>query len=152
MHFYTLTIMEETESEYKSELKVWENDSGNIWLQVGYDDNEPYSTQGIPLTPTDARALINELSRILRGIEGDEQRILGELIKSGQEKGEIATAGNPEKFNSARREELKTASRIEDIGLTHKQSSAFQQIADIPEETPNQGKQLPISKVNWGEK
>jgi hypothetical protein len=148
MHFYTLTIMEETESEYKSELKLWENTDGNIWLQIGYDDNDPITTQGIPLTPNDARALISELSRILEGIEGNQQRILGELLKQSDKgqgmRTDLVPGGN----------EVKQKETLSDVGLTRKQSHTFQQIADIPEETsaPSHGKQLSISKVNWGGK
>jgi hypothetical protein len=75
-----------------------------------------------------------ELSNLVAEQKLRTQRILGELIKVGQENGEIATAGNPDKFNSAKREELKSVNKIEDIGLTHKQSSNFKAIADIPEE------------------
>lgn len=61
--------MEENDSQYRSELKLWENDHGNIWLQVGYDDDDPCMTQGISLTKEDAHALINELQRILKNME-----------------------------------------------------------------------------------
>jgi hypothetical protein len=75
MHFYTMTILEETESEYQSELKLWENKDGKIWIQVGYDDNEPHGSHGIPITTDDARALINELSRLLKTMEPPVQEV-----------------------------------------------------------------------------
>lgn len=66
MHFYTMNIIEENDSEYKSELKLWENTDNNIWLEVGYFDQEdPYSTHGIALTQSDAVALIKELTRLV---------------------------------------------------------------------------------------
>jgi hypothetical protein len=61
------------------------------------------------------------------------QRILGELIRKGQERGEVASQktfrGN--QYEDGARRELSTLS---DIGITHKQSSIFQQIARIPEQ------------------
>jgi len=55
------------------------------------------------------------------------QRILGQLIKDGQERGEIAKqeTGVPNGNTST----------LDDIGISRKQSSTFQQIADIPEQT-----------------
>lgn len=69
MHFYTMTILEETESECRSELKLWENAKGHIWMQIGYGEDDPCTTQGIPLTADDARALIGELTRLVKEIE-----------------------------------------------------------------------------------
>ena len=61
-----MNIIEENDSEYKSELKLWENTDNNIWLEVGYFDAEdPYSTHGIALTQSDAVALIKELTRLV---------------------------------------------------------------------------------------
>ncbi len=56
------------------------------------------------------------------------QRILGQLISDGQQRGEIRKAnenhyGNP------------TSTKVEGLGISHKQSSTFQQIASIPQET-----------------
>lgn len=58
------------------------------------------------------------------------QRILGKLIHEGQYNGEIAERGE-NRYTQG--EELKPKT-ITEIGLSHKQSSAFQQIAKIPEE------------------
>lgn len=72
-----------------------------------------------------------ELQNIVAEQKLRTQRILGELIEDGQRKGTIASVSGdrmtilPERNN---------ASTIEEIGLTHKQSSTFQQIASIPEE------------------
>ena len=52
------------------------------------------------------------------------QRILGQLIKQGQEAGELAT-GRPKK-------DLHHA-RLSDIGINHSQSKTYQDIASIPE-------------------
>lgn len=55
------------------------------------------------------------------------QRILGQLIQDGQERGEIAKqeTGVPDGNTST----------LDDIGISRKQSSTFQQIASIPEQT-----------------
>lgn len=55
------------------------------------------------------------------------QRILGELIRNGQETGEIR------KQNEGTR--VTTTQEVTSFGLSHKQSSSFKAIADIPEET-----------------
>ncbi len=62
------------------------------------------------------------------------QRVLGRLIKEGQDRGELKTAGNPDKFNCSTKEHLKDSKTLSDIGLTRKQSSVYQKIADIPED------------------
>jgi len=54
------------------------------------------------------------------------QRILGKLIQEGQEKGEIKTQATAK--SSVRKE-------LDDFGINKKQSSTFQKIADIPEES-----------------
>jgi hypothetical protein len=51
---------------------------------------------------------------------------LGTLIKTGQESGEIKTQATAKSS---------TAQELDKIGLNKKQSSTFQQIASIPEET-----------------
>ena len=59
------------------------------------------------------------------------QRILGQLIKDGQEKGEIATQSDGyNKYGVPDKDTIKTLS---DIGITRKESSTFKQIASIPE-------------------
>jgi DNA-binding transcriptional ArsR family regulator len=88
-----------------------------------------------------------ELSILLSEQRLRTQRILGELIKSGQNSGGIATAGNPDKFNSANREELKP-SKIDEIGLTHKQSSNYKQMAEIPDDKFEEFIQKGKDKVN----
>lgn len=67
-----------------------------------------------------------ELSNLVAEQKLRTQRILGELIKSGQESGEMKTQATAKSS---------TARELDDVGLTKKQSSAFQQIAGIPEET-----------------
>lgn len=69
-----------------------------------------------------------ELSNLVAEQKLRTQRILGELLKQS-EKGQgmrtdLLPAGK----------EVKTKETIADYGLSHKQSSAFQQIADIPED------------------
>ncbi len=65
-----------------------------------------------------------ELQNIIAEQKLRTQRVLGELIKEGQERGEIKTS------TTAKVEDIKS---ISDIGLSHNQSSTFKQIADIPE-------------------
>lgn len=67
-----------------------------------------------------------ELSNLVAEQKLRTQRILGELIKSGQERGEMKTQATAKSS---------TARELDDVGLTKKQSSTFQQIADIPKDT-----------------
>jgi hypothetical protein len=66
MYFYQMTILEETESEYQSKLMLWDT------IQVGSTSDDLCETQGIAITPEDGRALINELTRLLQRIEGEQ--------------------------------------------------------------------------------
>lgn len=68
-----------------------------------------------------------ELSNLVAEQKLRTQRILGELIREGQDNGEIR--------KQAEHHHTSTAKELVEVGLTKKQSSAFQQIADIPEET-----------------
>jgi hypothetical protein len=72
-----------------------------------------------------------ELSNMVAEQKLRTQRILGELIKDGQQKGEIAGKGES-KYNSLITDNDKRT--IPEIGLSHNQSSAFKAIAEIPEE------------------
>lgn len=71
-----------------------------------------------------------ELSNLVAEQKLRTQRILGELIKNGQGKGEIAKPGGDRVAIIPDRNNGKTLS---EVGLSAKQSSTFQQIADIPE-------------------
>jgi hypothetical protein len=75
-----------------------------------------------------------ELSNIVAEQKLRTQRILGELIKEGQAKGELKspTDGINQHAGNEGHALPKTLS---EIGLTPHKSSAFQQIADIPAET-----------------
>lgn len=55
------------------------------------------------------------------------QRILGELIAEGQRKGTITTEVDNRYSTASKRSTV-------DLGISHKNSSAFQQIASIPED------------------
>lgn len=69
-----------------------------------------------------------ELQNIVAEQKLRTQRILGELIAEGQRKGTIPSAGGDRKIKIPDRD-------FEDVvGVTLKQSSAFQQIASIPED------------------
>ncbi len=52
---------------------------------------------------------------------------MGQLIKEGQEKGEIRKSNENHYLNP-------TSRKVEGLGISHKQSSTFQQIASIPEQ------------------
>ena len=56
------------------------------------------------------------------------QRILGRLIDEGQKNGEIRT----QKTNARKEFDSEPPKKLEDLGITPKQSSVFQQIAKIP--------------------
>ena len=62
------------------------------------------------------------------------QRILGRLIQEGQARGELASQskGGANISNGVPKEN--TVKTLSDIGLTRKQSSVYQKIADIPED------------------
>lgn len=59
------------------------------------------------------------------------QRILGQLIKQGQDSGEIQGKGQP-------RKEMSNASTLKEIGVTRDQSRTYQTIASIPEPAFNE--------------
>jgi tetraacyldisaccharide-1-P 4'-kinase len=81
-----------------------------------------------------------ELQNIVAEQKIRTQRVLGQLLREGQEKGEIATQsiGVPDENTST----------LSEIGLTRKQSSTFQQIASIPDETFEEFIQEKKAKVN----
>lgn len=67
-----------------------------------------------------------ELQNIIAEQKIRTQRVLGQLIRQGQDSGEIKTPSTSMAEGSK---------PITSFGLNHKQSSTFQQIASIPEET-----------------
>jgi phage N-6-adenine-methyltransferase len=74
-----------------------------------------------------------ELQNLIAEQKIRTQRILGQLIKNGQEQGEIATqetGGNI--FKYAKEEHIKPKT-LSEVGITRKQSSMFKTIAEIPE-------------------
>lgn len=60
------------------------------------------------------------------------QRVLGRLIKEGQDRGELAKQS--ENQSNLVSDGNKVKKTLSDIGLTRKQSSVYQKIADIPED------------------
>ena len=62
------------------------------------------------------------------------QRVLGRLIREGQERGELASQKEHGRGIQSSVPEANTRKTLSDIGLTRKQSSVYQKIADIPEE------------------
>jgi len=76
----------------------------------------------------------SELQNLIAEQKIRTQRILGQLIKDGQDAGEIAkqdTGGNV--FKYATPEDIKPRT-LSEIGLTAKESSTFKQIASIPDD------------------
>jgi arginine repressor len=70
-----------------------------------------------------------ELSNMVSEQKLRTQRILGELIKTGQENGELRKQEHTPTTAPS------TSKTLGEIGVNKKQSSAFQAIASIPEET-----------------
>jgi hypothetical protein len=75
-----------------------------------------------------------ELQNIVAEQKLRTQRILGELIKEGQENGEIASQAINGGGIQTGLPVVQARKPITDLGINHKQSSAFQAIASIPEE------------------
>jgi len=73
-----------------------------------------------------------ELQNIIAEQKIRTQRILGELIADGQGNGLIENPGGDRVSNVPDRNNGK---KLDDIGITRKQSSSWQQIAKIPEQT-----------------
>lgn len=80
-----------------------------------------------------------ELQNIIAEQKLRTQRVLGELIAEGQRTGAIKTQATAKSS---------TTLELDDIGLNKKQSSTFQQIAEIPEETFEQFIQEKKEAVN----
>lgn len=77
------------------------------------------------------------------------QRVLGRLIKEGQHRGEFADKGNAtgnNQYGNVPQGNISKPKTLSDIGLTRKQSSVYQKIADIPEEQFEQ--HIAIKKQN----
>lgn len=73
-----------------------------------------------------------ELQNIIAEQKLRTQRILGELIAEGQRKGTIEKPGGARNFNvPIENNEINT---LDKIGVSRKKSSAFQQIASIPDD------------------
>jgi len=72
-----------------------------------------------------------ELQNIIGEQKLRTQRKLGDLIKKGQQKGEIQSQGGHNKKQSYKKE----LCSISDFGINKRQSHEFQKIASLPEET-----------------
>lgn len=66
-----------------------------------------------------------ELQNIIAEQKLRTQRILGQLIAEGQDNGEIRSQNEGTRVTTTR--------EVTQLGISHKQSSTFQQIAEIPE-------------------
>lgn len=65
------------------------------------------------------------------------QRILGQLIKEGQQRGEIAERGNingNNQYGNVSKGNISSVKTLSDIGISRKESSVFKAIASIPDE------------------
>lgn len=76
-----------------------------------------------------------ELQNLIAEQKLRTQRVLGRLIQEGQDNGEIATQSENGGGVQPGLPLGKTRKSISDVGISHKQSSAFKQIASIPDET-----------------
>ena len=72
-----------------------------------------------------------ELQNIIAEQKLRTQRKLGDLIKEGQQKGEIQSQGGHNKKQT--KEDIVCS--VSDFGISHIKSSEFQKIASLPEET-----------------
>ena len=61
------------------------------------------------------------------------QRVLGKLIKEGQEKGDLQKHGGARNFKLGK-PELEKSKTLKDIGLSPDNSSDFQTLSNMPEE------------------
>lgn len=75
-----------------------------------------------------------ELQNIIAEQKIRTQRILGRLIREGQDKGEIASQSEHGKGIQASVTNKDTRKTLTDIGITRNESSTFQKIADLPED------------------
>ena len=64
-----MTFVENSESEYKTKLSLWANDKGQVWLEMGPEQEDEMLMQGLVLDLEDAKLLANELVRIIKEIE-----------------------------------------------------------------------------------
>jgi hypothetical protein len=87
-----------------------------------------------------------ELQNIVAEQKIRTQRILGELLREGQRKGLIADKGENQSNLVTNGNKVKQT--LPDIGISRKQSSTFQQIASIPEDTFEEFIQEKKQKVN----
>lgn len=80
--------------------------------------------------------ILNQTDQVDRNSELRTQRILGKLIKEGQQRGEIASQksfrGN--QYEDSTTGELSTIKTLSDIGISRKESSDYQTMAAMPEE------------------
>lgn len=75
----------------------------------------------------------SELQNIVAEQKIRTQRILGRLIREGQKRNEIAKKGESGKILIT--DEEKEKKKLSDLGISANQSSTFQKISSIPEET-----------------
>lgn len=81
-----------------------------------------------------AQKLDAELQVIVMEQQLRTKRIVGELLKRGQDEGEIATREDNLKQTEVPDSDFGEKKRLSDLGLSKKQSSEFKKIASIPEE------------------
>lgn len=64
-----MTIVENGESKYKRKLSLWPNVNGQVWVEIGMEQDDPMMLQGLAIDLDDAKVLLNELQRIIKEIE-----------------------------------------------------------------------------------
>lgn len=125
-------------------IQTYKSVADNTSLSRRKDLSFEHHRQVAPLEPEQQKQFLQKASeeklsvRELRNMIAEQklrtQRILGNLIKLGQEAGEI---NKPETFTGNQYlvgNQMGPTKRLSDIGLTKKQSSTFQRIFDIPDD------------------
>lgn len=78
-----MTFQEDREDGNK--LSLWPTTENKVWIEIGdWDIENPYGLQGIPLDIYDAKALRDELIRIVKFLEGCDP-----IVKTTTKKDEI---------------------------------------------------------------
>lgn len=64
-----MTFVEDSESEYKTKLSLWGTINGQVWIEMGPEQEDEMLMQGIALDLGDAKILANELVTIIKQLE-----------------------------------------------------------------------------------
>ena len=90
---YYMTLVEETDNQYKTCLKFWRNTDDEIYFEMGFEDENEYpTTQAMCLDVQDCETMIAELQRIV-----DEIKALGVPSNDGGGYREMTPPPKPKK-------------------------------------------------------